>query len=169
MLVPSAGVGVGHCGDRRFSRIQQQCAWIFMLMARRPAHEQALHDRVIHAIFEQLSNAGRIAQTNPGPLRMVSVCGYYPDVMACLVHERTDIVEAIYEVETWSTVEEKHAEHQWVAFAGLGLMFVLVVPEDSLEEARRIARELEIEATLVGFVEGPDGSITFDSEIVPPL
>ncbi len=68
-------------------------------MARRPPDEQALHDRVIHAIFELLSNAGRIAQTNPGPLRMISISGYYPDVLAALVHERTDIVQAIYEVE----------------------------------------------------------------------
>ncbi|MBK9002179.1 MAG: hypothetical protein IPM35_41190 [Myxococcales bacterium] len=138
-------------------------------MARRPSDEQALHDRVIRAIWQQLQDAGRIAETNPGQLRMVSVCGYYPDVMAALVHERTDIVQAIYEVETWSTVEERHAKHQWVAFAGLALPFYLVVPEDCLDEARRIARELDVEVTLVGFAEREDGSISFDSEIVPPL
>lgn len=140
-----------------------------MLVARRPADEQALHDRVISAIWEQLQNAGRIAETNPGHLRMISVCGYYPDVLAALVHERTDIVQAIYEIETWSTVEEKHAEHQWTGFASLNLMFFLVVPQDCLDEARRIAQRLEIEATLVGFTEREDGSIAFDSEIVPPL
>lgn len=138
-------------------------------MARRPPDEQALHDRVISAIFQQLQDAGRLAETNPGPLRMVSVCGHYPDVMAALVHERTDIVQAIYEVETWSTVEERHAEHQWVAFSSLALPFFLVVPEDCIDDARRIVRELEIEATLVGFSEREDGSISFDSEIVPPL
>ncbi len=140
-----------------------------LVVARRPADEQALHDRVIHAIFELLSTAGRIVETNPGPLRMISISGYYPDVLAALVHERTDIVQAIYEVETWSTVEEKHAEHQWTAFAGLGVMFFLVVPEDTLDEARRIVRELDIEVTLVGFTEGEDGSISFNQEIIPPL
>lgn len=138
-------------------------------MARRPADEQALHDRVIHAIFKLLSNAGRIVETNPGPLRMISISGYYPDVLAALVHERTDIVQAIYEVETWSTVEEKHAEHQWTAFAGLGVMFFLVVPDDTLDEAKRIVSHLGIEVQLVGFVEAEDGSITFDQEIIPPL
>lgn len=138
-------------------------------MARRLPDEQALHDRVIHAIFEKLSSAGRIAETNPGPLRMISISGYYPDVLAALVHERTDIVQAIYEVETWSTVEERHAEHQWTAFAGLGVTFFLVVPEDTLVEARRIVGELGIEVNLVGYVESDDGSITFDQEIIPPL
>lgn len=61
-------------------------------MARRPPDEQDLHDRVISAIWQQLQDAGRLAETNPGPLRMVSVCGHYPDVMAALVHERMDIV-----------------------------------------------------------------------------
>ncbi len=138
-------------------------------MARRPADEQAIHDRVISAIFDWLTSAGRIAEANPGHLRMVSVSGYYPDVLAGLVHERTDIVQAIDEVETWSTVEERHAEHEWVAFAQLGVMFFLVVPEDTLNEARRIARDLEVDATLVGYVEASDGGIAFDSEIVPPL
>jgi len=138
-------------------------------MARRLPDEQALYDRVIHAIFEKLSSAGRIAETNPGPLRMISISGYYPDVLAALVHERTDIVQAIYEVETWSTVEERHAEHQWTAFAGLGVTFFLVVPEDTLVEARRIVGELGIEVNLVGYVESDDGSITFDQEIIPPL
>lgn len=138
-------------------------------VARRPADEQALHDRVISAIFKLLSNAGRIAETNPGPLRMISISGYYPDVLAALVHERTDIVQAIYEVETWSTVEEKHAEHQWVAFAGLGVTFFLVVPDDTLDEAKRIAGDLDIDAKIVGFKETDDGAITFDHEIIPPL
>lgn len=138
-------------------------------MARRLPDEQALHDRVIHAIFEKLSSAGRIAETNPGPLRMISISGYYPDVLAALVHERTDIVQAIYEVETWSTVEEKHAEHQWAAFAGLGVMFFLVVPDDTLDEAGRIVSHLGIEVKLVGFKETDDGAISFDQKIVPPL
>ncbi len=40
-------------------------------------------------------------------------------------------------------------------------MFFLVVPDDTLDEAR--------EVTLVGFTEGADGSICFDQEVIPPL
>jgi hypothetical protein len=88
----------------------------------RPPDEQVLHDRVISAIQQTLRKKGRIAQTNPGPLRMMAVDGLYPDLVLTMVHERTDIVEAIYEVETRSTVEDEHARDEWVPFAGLGLM-----------------------------------------------
>lgn len=139
-------------------------------MSRRPPDEQLLHDRVIRAIHQKLSAAGRICHTNPGQIRMNAVSGYYPDVLAMLVHERDDIVEAIYEVETWSTVEEHHAEHQWAALGGLGLIFYLVVPSDVLDDAYRLAADLEIrDVKVVGFTEIDDGVILFDQEIIPPL
>lgn len=138
-------------------------------MTRRPPDEQQLHDRVISAIFKRLTKAGRIAETNPGKLRMVEISGYYPDVLAVLVHERTDIVQAVYEVETWSSIEETHARHQWSAFATLGVIFFLVVPQDTLDEARRVVLDLDIDAKLVGYREADDGAIIFDGEIIPPL
>jgi hypothetical protein len=135
----------------------------------RPPDEQLLHDRVISAIHAALRKRGRIAQTNPGPLRMMAVDGLYPDLVLTMIHERTDIVEAIYEVETVSTVEEKHAKDEWVPFAGLGLMFYLVVPAERLDHAKRIVGDLGIDVKLVGYVEGEDGVITFDQEIEPPM
>lgn len=38
-----------------------------------------------------------------------------------------------------------------------------------ISDAGRIVNQLGIEVKLVGFVEGEDGSIVFDQEIIPPL
>lgn len=136
-------------------------------MPQRPPDEQDLHDRVIRAINARLTSAGRIAHTNPGPVRMVAIDGLYPDLILSMVHERADIVEAIYEIETASTVERQHAEAEWVPFSKIGVTFYLVVPADRFEEARCIADNVGIKAVLVGFEVAGDGVVTFDQDIVP--
>lgn len=136
-------------------------------MPQRPPDEQDLHDRVIRAINTRLTSAGRIAHTNPGPLRMVAIDGLYPDLILSMVHERTDIVEAIYEVETASTVERQHAEAEWIPFSAIGVAFYLVVPADCLEEARRIAGDVGVKAALVGYTVDAEGTIAFDPDVVP--
>ncbi len=137
-------------------------------MARRPADEQVLHDRVIQALVRKLSGDGRRACGNPGRKREFSVVGYYPDVLLSLGGEGPPVAWAIYEVETWSSIEETHAERQWAELAALALPFFLVVPDDSVAETRRILGELDIAvAGVIPFSFSPDDTIAFGGKLLP--
>jgi hypothetical protein len=137
-------------------------------VTRRPAEEQQLHDRVIEALRARLSGSGRRAYSNPGRERWHAITGHYPDLLLTIATDPQDVACAIYEVETWSSVEERHAEHQWTAFASLGPPLFLVVPEDCADEARRVARELDVDAEIVSYRETPRGAIKFSGNLVPP-
>jgi hypothetical protein len=52
----------------------------------------------------------------------------------------------IIEVETEESVNDNHADEQWKPYSKLGRTLYLLVPANSLEEAKRIYRRTEVVA-----------------------
>src|SRR5947207_1085461 len=61
---------------------------------------------------------------------------YYPDIMLVPRGQKNSTI--IIEVETDESVNDDHADEQWKPYSKLGRAFYLLVPADSLEEAKRI-------------------------------
>lgn len=122
----------------------------------RSPEEQARHDRALQDIARAYLRYERIVLTNPDGQRNVAVGRMYPDLV---IKERVPPAEArreprvllIGEVETPSSVNEEEVA-QWRAYSRLGLPFVLFVPHASLEAARRLLEQGQVQVTeLVGY------------------
>src|SRR5712691_2596873 len=63
---------------------------------------------------------------------------YYPDIMLVPRGQKNSTI--IIEVETDESVNDDHADEQWKFYARLNRAFYLLVPGNSLEEAKRICQ-----------------------------
>lgn len=112
----------------------------------RPVREQLEHDRVIRLLqvkykkkFEALINPGH-EQTAPV---LVGTSPWYPDVVL-YSQERGRKLMGTVEVETAESVNNLEAMSQWRTFGQLKAAFYLYVPASSIDTARRMATELQV-------------------------
>ena len=112
----------------------------------RPVREQLEHDRVIRLLqvkykkkFEALINPGH-EQTAPV---LVGTSPWYPDVVL-YSQERGRKLMGTVEVETAESVNNLEAMSQWRTFGQLKAAFHLYVPASSIDTARRMATELQV-------------------------
>ncbi len=117
-----------------------------MMENNRQPIEQNRHDTIIGRLYSQLSKEGKKVKTNEGNTKLNGVTNegdtesYYPDVF--VIGTGTKVTE-IYEVETESTTNENSIE-QWKRSSEDNAKFFLVVPKESLKEAKRLAEKHKI-------------------------
>jgi len=108
--------------------------------------EQNRHDTIIGRLAKQLVKDGKKVKTNEGNTKLNGVKNtgesdfYYPDIF--VVGVGTNVTE-IYEVETESTVNENSIQ-QWKKYSGDTAKLFLVVPNESLQTAKELAKKHKI-------------------------
>lgn len=114
----------------------------------RPVREQIEHDRVIRQLQTKWRRKYR-ADINPGDERtagvQVGTAQLYPDLV--LTAEGQKKPAAVVEVETGESVNHLEAMSQWASFAKSRIPFYLFVPAGSLDSARRLVTDHQIELT----------------------
>ena len=124
----------------------------------RPVREQLEHDRVIRLLQAKYKKKFE-TMINPGPEQsapvLVGTSIWYPDLVL-YSQERGRKLMGTVEVETGESVNNLEAMSQWRTFGQLKAAFHLYVPGSSLDAARRMATDLEVNVaelwvyTLVG-------------------
>ena len=112
-----------------------------------------LHDKVIAKAKQNLENnfQGCHVVINPGQEKNEGVIRngetVYPDI---LYRSNADAkISRLYEVETTDSVNEEEAE-QWKIYNSGSSSFYLIVPEDSLEQAKKLVKDADF--TIDGFL-----------------
>jgi hypothetical protein len=107
---------------------------------KRSEEKQREHDLIIHTSFKTWEDRGDVnVYQNPGDEHNFSVAGvYYPDIV---VLDKTNNLYLIEEVETEDTVTEEEAK-EWKNFANFGVLLNLIVPEEKLEEAKQLSKDI---------------------------
>lgn len=118
-------------------------------MARR-SRTQNEHDAVViesAKTYWKLMQDGYNVDTNPNGEQNRSVGeNNYPDVIVWKpANPGSNSIQAIIieEIETSESVNETEAE-QWIIYAGLGIKFILIVPEESVISANEIIKRKKI-------------------------
>ena len=113
----------------------------------RPVREQLEHDRVIRLLQAKYKRKFEVA-INPGNEQAMPVGtgpgAWYPDLVL-QSQERGRRLLGVVEVETAESVNHLEAMSQWAALAKLRAPFHLYVPAGSLDTARRLAADLQIQ------------------------
>jgi hypothetical protein len=127
---------------------------------------QSLHDAVIAVAAAHIESDGYVVETNPGPEKNRSIAkGQWPDIVASSTNEsRTKpILEWVFEVETADSVTREQAVNQWAGYAetaaALAARFALIVPFESIAQAKALLHEYGIEGPLFYF-EHVKGKVT---------
>lgn len=112
----------------------------------RPVREQLEHDRVIRLLqakykrkFDVLINPGH---EQAAPV-LVGTSPWYPDLVL-YSQERGRKLMGTVEVETAESVNNLEAMSQWRTFAQLKAAFHLYIPASSIDTARRMASEFQV-------------------------
>jgi hypothetical protein len=109
----------------------------------RPVREQFEHDRVIRLLQARYKRKFDVV-INPGAEQNASVpvgqLMMYPDLVL-FSQERSRRLEGTIEVETGESVNTLEAMAQWGPFGRLRAPFVLYVPPNALDTARRLCTE----------------------------
>jgi hypothetical protein len=112
----------------------------------RPVREQFEHDRVIRLLQARYRRKFEVA-INPGPEQNVSVMAgelaVYPDLLL-FSQERGRKLLGTVEVETGESVNTLEAMAEWGPFGRLRAPFFLYVPPNSLDAARRLCTEHQV-------------------------
>ena len=112
----------------------------------RPVREQLEHDRIIRLLEAQWRRKYKV-EANPGDERNAAVkvgsSTLYPDLV--LTEEGGRKPRAIVEVETGESVNHLEAMAQWANLARSRSSLYLFVPAGSVETARRLATDHQIE------------------------
>ena len=112
----------------------------------RPVREQFEHDRVIRLLQARYKRKFEVV-INPGSEQNASVpsgdLAMYPDVLL-FSQERGRKLQGTIEVETGESVNTLEAMAQWAPFSRLRAPFVLYVPPNSLDAARRLCTEYQV-------------------------
>jgi hypothetical protein len=115
-----------------------------MVHSKRDKEEQKIHDRVIRELAQKLREEGYRVRTNPGTSKKHAVnrngTKFWPDVYTY----EDSVVTRIYEVETPQTTNSG-AVDQWIKYSRGKSSFYLVIPEESVEVAKNLMREYNIE------------------------
>jgi hypothetical protein len=113
----------------------------------RPVREQLEHDRVIR-LLQQRWRRKYLVGINQGSETSASVVQgdstLYPDVVLSSLG-KPNKPEIVVEVETGESVNNLEAMAQWVRLARLKAAFHLYIPAGSMERARRLCTEHNIE------------------------
>ena len=113
----------------------------------RPVREQLEHDRVIRQLQARYKRKHEVV-INPGNEQNQSVTvgqlAVFPDLLLFST-ERTHKLQATVEVETAESVNQLEALAEWGVFSKLKVPLHLYVPPASLDTARRLCTEHQIE------------------------
>jgi len=113
----------------------------------RTKEKLTLHDKIIEIAASANANNFEV-RTNPNGEKNWFIRDgaeqYYPDLV--LLPNGATQSTIIIEVETDESVEEDHAEEQWVPYSRLGRKFYLLVPSTCTARAKAICRRLGIAA-----------------------
>jgi hypothetical protein len=117
----------------------------------RPVREQLEHDRVIRLLQAKYRRRHQVAM-NVGSEQAASVplagVPVYPDLVLTS-NERGHRVEGVVEVETAESVNNMEALAEWAPFGRLRSPFYLYIPNGSVDTARRLIAENQIEISEV--------------------
>ena len=111
----------------------------------RPVREQLEHDRVIRLLQAKYKRKFETA-INPGHEQTAGVGGpppWYPDLVL-QSSEKSRKLLGVVEVETTESINHLEAMSQWGAFSRLRVPFHLYVPAGSVDSARRLCADLQI-------------------------
>jgi hypothetical protein len=113
----------------------------------RPVREQLEHDRIIRILQNKFRRRFDVG-INPGGEQNVPIgsgpAAMYPDVVLTSP-DRGRRVQAVIEVETAESVNNLEALAQWTHFARLRSPFHLYVPAGSVDVAKRLCSDNQIE------------------------
>jgi hypothetical protein len=112
----------------------------------RPVREQLEHDRVIRQLQRELSRRKIEVGINPGAEQNVALGSTrkeYPDVVLFSTEKGRKVL-GVVEVETGESVNNLEAMAQWAHYARLRAPFLLYVPMGSVDVARRLAADNDI-------------------------
>lgn len=123
---------------------------------------EELHDRVVKAIKSRLNENAYDVYINPGQEKHAHIGDNYPDVI--MTEKGNNTVKFILEVEVSSSVTQEEAERQWKKYANeINATFYLVVPENSLEKAKKLCQNNNINSRFATFtVNGENIKFNFD-------
>jgi hypothetical protein len=112
----------------------------------RPVREQFEHDRVIRLLQARYKRKFEVV-INPGSEQNASVpsgdLAIYPDLLL-FSQERGRKLQGTIEVETGESVNTLEAMAEWGPFSRRRAPFVLYVPPNSLDTARRLCAEYHV-------------------------
>lgn len=117
----------------------------------RPVREQLEHDRVIRLLQARYRRRHQVGM-NVGSEQTASVLlsgmPVYPDLVLTS-SERGHRVEGVVEVETAESVNNMEALAEWAPFGRLRSPFYLYIPNGSVDNARRLIAENNIDVSEV--------------------
>jgi hypothetical protein len=112
----------------------------------RPIREQFEHDRVIRVLQARYKRKFEVA-INPGAEQNASVTvgdlTLYPDVVL-FGQDRGRKVQGTIEVETTESINTLEAMAEWAQFGRLRVPFMLYVPPNSVDTAKRLCTEHQV-------------------------
>jgi hypothetical protein len=114
----------------------------------RPVREQLEHDRVIRLLQAKYKRKSDTA-INPGNEQNAPVGGpppWFPDLVLQTSDKNRRLL-GVVEVETTESINHLEAMSQWGAFSRLKVPFHLYVPAGSVDSARRLYTDLNIQVT----------------------
>ena len=114
----------------------------------RPVREQLEHDRVIRLLQAKYKRKSDTA-INPGHEQNAPVGGpppWFPDLVLQTSDKNRRLL-GVVEVETTESINHLEAMSQWGAFSRLRVPFHLYVPAGSVDSARRLYTDLNIQVT----------------------
>jgi hypothetical protein len=113
----------------------------------RPVREQLEHDRVIRLLQAKYKKKFEVV-INPGHEQAASVLvgalPWYPDLLLYAQDRGRKLVGTV-EVETGESVNNLEAMSQWKTFSQLRAQFHLYVPSSSIDTARRMAADFQVQ------------------------
>ena len=114
----------------------------------RPVREQLEHDRIIRLLQPKYKRRSETA-INPGNEQNAPVGGpppWFPDLVL-QTSDKNHKLLGVVEVETTESINHLEAMSQWGAFSRLRVPFHLYVPAGSVDSARRLCADLQIQVT----------------------
>ena len=114
----------------------------------RPVREQLEHDRIIRQLQARYKRKHEVV-INPGNEQNQSVTvgqlAVFPDLLLFTQEQRGRKLQGTVEVETGESVNQLEALAEWGVFTKLKVPLHLYVPSASLDAARRLCSEHQIE------------------------
>ena len=112
----------------------------------RPVREQLEHDRIIRLLQAKYKRKSDTA-INPGHEQNAGVGGpppWFPDLVL-QTSDKSHRLLGVVEVETTESINHLEAMSQWGAFSRLRVPFHLYVPAGSVDSARRLCADMQIQ------------------------
>ena len=114
----------------------------------RPVREQLEHDRIIRLLQAKYKRKSDTA-INPGHEQNAPVGGpppWFPDLVL-QTSDKNHRLLGVVEVETTESINHLEAMSQWGAFSRLRVPFHLYVPAGSVDSAKRLCADMQLQVT----------------------